>query len=195
MKTQQGAVLVIALIMLLALTLLGTTAVQTTVMQERMAGNVLDRTQAFQHSESLARSTEADLKRAGVTATAAALKHPPAALVRRLMQGDCSALRFVGDPELASYWNTIESTSPDGQNRPQRVLLMPVPEPGGASGGPLAPMCIPMGEEIANSANAAGGGGGQYARLGNFFWVVAHARSPSDTAGVTVQTLYLQGAN
>lgn len=48
---QSGAVLVIAMIMLLVLTLLGVTAMNTTSMQERMAANSQELTRAFQAAE------------------------------------------------------------------------------------------------------------------------------------------------
>ena len=48
---QSGAVLVVAMIMLLVLTLLGVTAMNTTSMQERMAANTQEYTRAFQAAE------------------------------------------------------------------------------------------------------------------------------------------------
>ncbi|MGA9828510.1 MAG: PilX N-terminal domain-containing pilus assembly protein [Rhodanobacteraceae bacterium] len=48
----RGAVLFVALIMLLLLTLLGVTAAQVTVMQERMSGNFRVQQLAFERSES-----------------------------------------------------------------------------------------------------------------------------------------------
>jgi type IV pilus assembly protein PilX len=57
--TQRGAVLYIALIMLLLLALLGVVGMQVTGMQERMAANYMRTNQAFQAAESRARDTEA----------------------------------------------------------------------------------------------------------------------------------------
>jgi hypothetical protein len=48
---QSGAVLFVALIMLLLLTLLGVTAMQTTTMQERMSGNLRIQQQSFENTE------------------------------------------------------------------------------------------------------------------------------------------------
>ena len=48
---QSGAVMAISLIMLVVLTLLGVTAMQSTTLEERMAGNLRDRNLAFQASE------------------------------------------------------------------------------------------------------------------------------------------------
>ncbi|MGA9422629.1 MAG: PilX N-terminal domain-containing pilus assembly protein, partial [Rhodanobacteraceae bacterium] len=51
-RRSNGAVLFVALIMLLLLTLLGVTAAQVTVMQERMSGNFRVQQLAFERSES-----------------------------------------------------------------------------------------------------------------------------------------------
>lgn len=61
-NTQSGAVLAIALIMLLVLTLLGTTGMQNTIMEERMASNTRDRSIAFQAAESAIRDAETYLQ-------------------------------------------------------------------------------------------------------------------------------------
>ncbi len=50
-RSQDGAALAISLIMLLLLTILGITAMQTTTTQERMAGNARERNNAFQVGE------------------------------------------------------------------------------------------------------------------------------------------------
>lgn len=55
---QQGAALIIALVILLLMTLIGVTAMQTTVLQERMAGNLRDRNIAFQAAEAALRDAE-----------------------------------------------------------------------------------------------------------------------------------------
>jgi type IV pilus assembly protein PilX len=57
-KAQQGAVLVIALIMLLAMTLIGVTGLSSTTMQERMAGNLREINIAFQAAEAALREGE-----------------------------------------------------------------------------------------------------------------------------------------
>lgn len=51
-KKQAGAVLAISLIMLLLLTLIGTTGMSVTSLEEKMAGNMRDRNLAFQAAES-----------------------------------------------------------------------------------------------------------------------------------------------
>jgi type IV pilus assembly protein PilX len=48
---QSGAVLIVSLIILVVLTLLGITAMNTTVLQQRMASNTQERVHAFQAAE------------------------------------------------------------------------------------------------------------------------------------------------
>jgi len=55
---QQGAVLITALLLLLVLTILGTSSIQNTVLQERMAGNMHQRNLAFQAAEAALREGE-----------------------------------------------------------------------------------------------------------------------------------------
>ena len=55
---QQGAVLVVSLIMLLVVTLIGVGSIRDTVLEERMAGNTRDRNVAFQSAESGLREAE-----------------------------------------------------------------------------------------------------------------------------------------
>lgn len=52
MKRQRGFVLVVAMVFLLIMTLLGTTIMANTVLEERMAGNFSDSNTALQSSES-----------------------------------------------------------------------------------------------------------------------------------------------
>lgn len=48
---QKGAVLVVSLIILLLMTIIGVTSMRTTIMEERMAGNMRDRMLAFESAE------------------------------------------------------------------------------------------------------------------------------------------------
>jgi type IV pilus assembly protein PilX len=59
---QRGAVLVVALLMLLVMTVLGVTAMQMSRMEERMAGNSRDINLAFQGAEAGLRDGEAQLQ-------------------------------------------------------------------------------------------------------------------------------------
>lgn len=56
---QRGVVLIVALIMLVVITLLGISSIRTVLQEERMAGNTLDRSLAFQAAEAALRDGEA----------------------------------------------------------------------------------------------------------------------------------------
>ena len=56
LRRQQGAMLIIALVMLVLITLISISTVRTTTMQERMAGNSRDRDKAFQAAEAAVQS-------------------------------------------------------------------------------------------------------------------------------------------
>jgi len=58
LNRQQGAVLIVSLIILLVLTLIGITGMRTTVLEEKMAGNMNDQNLAFQAAEAALRDGE-----------------------------------------------------------------------------------------------------------------------------------------
>lgn len=58
-RAQQGASLIVVLILLLVMTLLGLAVLRSTLMEERMSSNLLDRSIAFQAAESALRQGEA----------------------------------------------------------------------------------------------------------------------------------------
>lgn len=61
MTEQHGSVLVVSLLILLIMTLLGITAMSTTTLEEKMAGNIRDENIAFQAAEAALRDGEADV--------------------------------------------------------------------------------------------------------------------------------------
>lgn len=63
---QSGAVLMLALIFMLLITLLGVGALQSSTLQERMAGNVRDMNVAFQSAEAAVRAAEDHLQGAAL---------------------------------------------------------------------------------------------------------------------------------
>lgn len=60
-QPQRGAVLIVGLLILLVMTLIGVTAMQTSTLEERMAGNLRDINLAFQASEAALRQGENEL--------------------------------------------------------------------------------------------------------------------------------------
>lgn len=165
-KAQGGAVLVIALIMLLAMTLIGVTGLSSTTMQERMAGNLREINIAFQAAEAALREGENFL-------TAATLPdfngsnglYQPAA---------------AGTPQVwtvASNWTSSASSVYEGDldiddvtlaDAPRYIIeeLPPVPAPGGTL-----------------SADAPAPETGMYR-------ITARAVGRSDTTVVMLQTTY-----
>lgn len=67
---QQGAALVVGLIMLLLLTLIGVAGMRDTLLQEKMVGNMIDREVALQAAESALRSAEEKIANSGTVALA-----------------------------------------------------------------------------------------------------------------------------
>ena len=61
-KQQKGAVLYVALIMLLLMALLGIAGMRVTTLQERMSANYRSENLAFQNAEALVRSTECSIE-------------------------------------------------------------------------------------------------------------------------------------
>ena len=59
-RRQNGSALIVGVIFLLVMTMLGLTAMQTTTLEERMAGNMRDRGLAFQAAEMALRAGDAD---------------------------------------------------------------------------------------------------------------------------------------
>jgi type IV pilus assembly protein PilX len=61
-RRQRGAVLAVSLILLLVITLIAVSSMQGTVLEEKMAGNSLDRNLAFQSAESAVREAEMSIE-------------------------------------------------------------------------------------------------------------------------------------
>lgn len=61
-QSQQGSVLMVSLVILLVLTLLGISGMESTIMQTRMAGNMQDMTTVFQAAEAGLRDAEGDIQ-------------------------------------------------------------------------------------------------------------------------------------
>jgi type IV pilus assembly protein PilX len=59
---QTGSILVISLIILVAMTLIGITAMRTSVMEEKMAGNMRNKELAFQAAEATLRAAEQNIQ-------------------------------------------------------------------------------------------------------------------------------------
>lgn len=124
---QQGAALIIALVLLLMMTILGVSAMQTTNLQERMAGNMRDRGVAFEAAEAGLRVAESELR-----------PLPPSPF------NNTNGLYTESDPEDDPHFRTVNwnndgavrTTSVDGISGDVRYIIErmdPVTAPSGPS--------------------------------------------------------------
>ena len=98
---QNGAVLIISLIMLLLLTLIGTPAMQSTSLEEKMAGNMRDENLAFQAAETALRAGESII-----------MLNPPAFSVGGNGTGGTGLYTTVGvGAQAGGYWQTVDWSS------------------------------------------------------------------------------------
>ena len=116
---QRGSVMVIALIFLLVMTMLILASVRGTVMQERMAGNLYDRSLAFQAAETALRVAEDFV---------AANAPKPTIADACDTDGNCGK----PDPEAEPYWKDADNwenahSAADGHNHDMSVGDLAVP--------------------------------------------------------------------
>jgi type IV pilus assembly protein PilX len=109
-RSQQGAVLIVALVLLLVLTILGTAGIQDTAMEERMAGNFRDHSAAMQAAETALRTGELDL---GSSTTFSGLTFTAGGTSGLY---DVELMTHSVDPESASNWTTVNATVLDKTN-------------------------------------------------------------------------------
>jgi Tfp pilus assembly protein PilV len=94
---QSGAVLIVAMILLVVLTLLGVTAMNTTSLQERIASNTQEQVHAFQAAETGLNQAFADNSAYDITST---------------YTGGATPTTFAGTADSASYAPTFLGFSP-----------------------------------------------------------------------------------
>ena len=131
-KKQTGAVLFVSLIMLLIMTLLGISGMQTTILEEKMAGNFKDRNMSLQAGESALREAEEYLRATTVlpSFTGGTLGHyqPTAAGAARWDDSVTNWSDTAND--VVAYTGTLT----DIATPPAYIIeeLPPVPESGGS---------------------------------------------------------------
>lgn len=125
---QSGAILVIALIMLLAMTLIGVTGLSSTTMQERMAGNLREMDIAFQAAEAAVREGETFLESATLPDFdgAGGLYQPAVSGTPQVWE----AISWTDTGASREYTGAIA----DLAAQPRYIIeeLAPVPAPGGS---------------------------------------------------------------
>jgi type IV pilus assembly protein PilX len=117
-RKQRGAILIVALIFLLVMTMLILASVRGTMMQERMAGNLYDRSLAFQAAEAALREAERF-----VQATA-----PKPAGAGCDADGNCTK----ADPDETPVWQDEDNwddahSAADGHGHVIQIGDLPVP--------------------------------------------------------------------
>ena len=100
-RSQRGAVLIVALVLLLVLTILGTAGIQDTAMEERMAGNFRDYSAALQAAETALRTGEIELGSSIAIAFTAS---------GTLGRYDVEAMAHSVDPQSAPNWTTVDAS-------------------------------------------------------------------------------------
>ena len=110
-RSQRGAVLIVALVLLLVLTILGTASVRDTAMEERMAGNFRDYSAALEAAETALRTGEIEMgsstANGGMTFSTAGTDG----------LYDIAAMSSSVDPiDDATVWDTVASSVLDKSN-------------------------------------------------------------------------------
>ncbi len=117
-RKQRGAVLIVALIFLLVMTILIMASVRGTVLQERMAGNLYDRSLAFQAAEAALREGERYALETAPKPTATACD----------TNGNCGKPDPAAQPVwlVATNWDKAHNVN-DGHGHVIQIGDLPVP--------------------------------------------------------------------
>jgi type IV pilus assembly protein PilX len=106
MNKQTGAALIVGLIFLVVLSMIGVTAARMSTLEERMSGNMRDRSIAMQAAEIALRDAEIDLANILLTATA-----PPAAPARLCPAADPACFVEGGKPVPYQFATNCNSSA------------------------------------------------------------------------------------
>lgn len=162
-KKQQGVVLAVGLIMLLLMTLIGITGMQTTTLQEKMTGNFRDRNLAFQSSEAALRDAEQYLRFTAIIPAfngSNGLYQPASDGVDVWLD---SEIDWTDTSASVQYSTTLDNVA----SQPQYIIeeLPPVPDPTSSLEGGIT-------------------------QTSKFYRVTSRATGGTDTAVVILQSVY-----
>jgi len=160
-KKQQGVVLAVGLIMLLLMTLIGITGMQTTTLQEKMTGNFRDRNLAFQSSEAALRDAEQYLRSTSII---------PAF-------DDTNGL-YQPDPAGVDVWTDLDWTDTSGSIQYSSILNDVTTQPR------YIVEELPAVDDPTSSLEAG------VAQTTQFYRVTSRATGGTDTAVVILQSVY-----
>ena len=173
---QRGAVLIISMIILLLLTILGVTSMQSTNLEERMAGNTRDRHLAFEAAE-------------------AALLHAEQFLDTIATTGafDTNGSDGLYDDSVQKIWNTVDWTgAATGANGYRQADNIGTDEGLGTAPKYVIEHIVSVGEE-ADQSNLDNYGQGTGAGKTGLFRVTARGTGGSDNSAVILQTVFGKG--
>ena len=172
-KSQRGITLVIAMIFLLILTMLGVTAMQSTVMEERIAGNTRDKDMAFQSAEAGLRAGEAYLTANACTPGITFAAAPNAGLINNV-NGVAATVQYgSSDYWMGQPWDASDSiasgTALVGLSQQARYVIELVSGTSGLQTGAAGTTATLM---YRVTARGAGGTAGSASILHSTFTVV-----------------------
>lgn len=158
---QQGITLIICMIVLLVVTLLGLSSIRDTTMEEKMAGNMINRNLAFQAAESALREGEAFVGSAS-----------------KLPEFDGSVTGLYS--QITEMWPV--SAASWGVGSAVRSYS------GTLTGVAASPVYII--EQMDSEAESASVAAGQVQNTQTFYRITTRAVGSTDTAVVILQTIY-----
>ena len=112
LKSQAGVVLIVSLILLSLLTLIVVTGMQVTGLEEKMAGNMNDRNDAFQAAESALRDAERDLQSMIIPGTNPSTRQDPISGLSGFVQDCGKSTATVADDGLCYNGVAAKKTNP-----------------------------------------------------------------------------------
>lgn len=168
--SQQGAVLVVSLLLLLVMTLLGLGASQSTRLQERMAGNQRDLEVAMQSAEAGLRAAEGLLQPDREVLTCDTPRGCAAYEMKTLVDEDQRRLDLAGQsPQWWAQWGDVPDFSDDltSVSPPQFVI-----------------------ERVAEVRDSLSVGGAYPVPVRDFFRSTARSSGTTETAEVVLQSTF-----
>ncbi len=166
--SQAGSALVVSLIFMLLMTIIGVGAMQSSILQERMAGNVRDVNSAFQAAEAAVRAAEVYLQDAVVGPFNGAN-----GLYRHCAPGTSGAACAIPDwrNPASTGWALRPGTLQGVAQQPEYIIqqLPPIPDPTGSLAADQAAQMIEV------------------------YRITARGFGASDNTMVVIQTMYRRG--
>ena len=173
-RNQRGAALFISLMFLIILTLIGLSAANVGIMQERMAGSVRDTNIAFQQAEATLRGIEQRVRQITESGTGGGLGQIPIWAEMQQNMGinrnDCT---LSGEEPENWPWQNSPDTS--GQ-----YVIIELSGATAGGGGVFGSACRPMQSQSAGNPGDAA----------VYYLVAARADGPTGLAEAVVQSIY-----